>query len=111
MNNGSGLYYYGFMKAAFDKYVYRILLALTVSVLTAGTIFYHFAEDLSWLDAYYFSVVTLTTVGYGDISPHTAAGKIFTTFYLMLGIGIITAFITYSMRRQGEKFAKRHKKD
>jgi voltage-gated potassium channel len=54
--------------------------------------------------------VSLTTVGYGDITPHTPAGKIFTTFYLMIGIGIITTFITYSIRRREVKIADRRKK-
>jgi voltage-gated potassium channel len=98
------------MKESFDKYIYRILLGSALLVLTIGTIFYHFVERFSWLNAYYFSVVSLTTVGYGDIVPHTAAGKIFTTVYVMFGIGIITTFITYSMRRREAKFVERHKK-
>jgi len=44
-------------------------------------------------------VVTLTTVGYGDFSPQTTFGKIFTTFYIFAGVGILTAYIAYSMRR------------
>jgi voltage-gated potassium channel len=98
------------MKDSFDKHVYRILLGSALLVLTIGTIFYHYVEHFSWLNAYYFSVVSLTTVGYGDIVPRTAAGKIFTTFYVMFGIGIITTFITYSMRRREAKFVDRHKK-
>jgi voltage-gated potassium channel len=98
------------MKSSFDKYVYRYLLTVALATLSIGTITYHALEHLSWVDAYYFSVITLTTIGYGDIVPHTSAGKIFTTFYVMVGIGIITAFISYTMRRQGEKLANRHKK-
>jgi voltage-gated potassium channel len=98
------------MNFDFSKYIYRLLLIAAFSALTLGTVFYHFVEHLTWLDAYYFSVITLTTVGYGDITPHTAAGKIFTTFYVMFGIGIITTFISYTMRRRAAKFEKRHKK-
>jgi voltage-gated potassium channel len=95
------------MKPVFDKHIYRILLASALFVLSVGTVFYHLNEHLSWLDAYYFSVITLTTVGYGDITPHTPSGKIFTTFYVFFGIGIITTFITYTMRRQAERFEER----
>jgi len=35
----------------------------------------------------------LTTIGYGDFSPQTEEGKMFTIFYIFLGIGIVLAFI------------------
>jgi voltage-gated potassium channel len=95
------------MKDTFDKHIYRVLLSSALLVLAIGTVFYHLVEKLSWVNSYYFSVVTLTTVGYGDIAPHTNAGKIFTTFYLMIGVGIITAFISYSIRRRGEILSER----
>jgi voltage-gated potassium channel len=98
------------MKESFDKYVYRYLLALSLLVLAIGTVFYHMVEHLSWLNAYYFSVISLATVGYGDITPHTAAGKIFTTFYVLFGIGVITTLISYRMRRRAEQYVKRRRK-
>lgn len=87
----------------FDKHLYRVLLALTVLTLATGTVVYHYVEHFKWLDSYYFSVVTLATVGYGDFVPHTNFGKLFTTFYIFIGVGIITSFITYTMRRQAYK--------
>lgn len=59
-----------------------------------GTVFYRFVEDLAWLDSLYFSVITLTTVGYGDFSPATSTGKVFTMFYVLVGIGIFVALVT-----------------
>jgi voltage-gated potassium channel Kch len=91
-----------------DKHIYRLLAALVLLTLATGTIVYHFVEHLSWLNAYYFSVITLSTVGYGDITPHTNFGKLFTTFYIFVGVGIITAFITATVRRRGEKLQERH---
>lgn len=69
-----------------------VILIITIVVLLIGTIFYHLAEDLKLVDALYFSVITLTTVGYGDITPHTDIGKLFTAGYVIIGIGIIATF-------------------
>ena len=45
------------------------------------------------IDSLYFSVVTFTTVGYGDLCPSTDAGKLFTIFYSFAGISIIGALL------------------
>lgn len=72
---------------------FRALFFLVVVLLVSGTAFYHSIEGWGWLDSFYFSVTTLTTVGYGDFSPHTAEGKIFTVVYLLVGIGVLLGFI------------------
>ena len=92
-----------------SKHVFRVLLATVAVILGAGTVFYHFTEKWSWLDSYYFCVVTLATVGYGDLVPHTPAGKLFTTFYIMAGVGIITTFFTVVVRRRAHKYEQKHK--
>jgi voltage-gated potassium channel Kch len=65
----------------------RVALAATGFIIF-GAVFYHFVEKLSWIDSFYFTTVTLATVGYGDISPRTDAGKVFTIFYMLIGISI-----------------------
>ena len=87
------------MYQAFDRHIFRILLGLVALTLGIGTVVYRLVEHMSWVDAYYLSVVTLTTVGYGDFSPETTFGKLFTTFYIFAGVGLLTTFIVYSMRR------------
>ncbi|MFT5056870.1 MAG: voltage-gated potassium channel [Pseudoalteromonas distincta] len=72
---------------------YRELLFTTLLVILGGSMTYHYLENWSWVDAIYFSVVTLTTVGFGDFAPKTDGGKIFTIFYIIIGIGIILSFI------------------
>jgi voltage-gated potassium channel Kch len=76
---------------------------LAAAVLGTGAVFYHVVEDLRWLDAIYFSTITLTTVGYGDIVPHTDLGKIFTVGYVLFGIGIIATFANLLLRRAALK--------
>ena len=72
---------------------FRMLLALVVSLLVSGTTFFTLVEGWSVLDSFYFSVTTLTTVGFGDPAPATAAGKIFTILYIFVGLGVIGGFI------------------
>ena len=78
---------------------FYVLLVLVVAVLGVGTVFYHLVEGFTLVDSFYFSVVTLGTVGYGDLYPVTEAGKLFTALYIIIGIGILIAF--------AEVFAKR----
>jgi voltage-gated potassium channel len=72
---------------------YRDLLLTTLVTIGVGSVVYHLVEGWSWLDSIYFSVITLTTIGYGDYSPQTDEGKIFTIFYIVIGLGIILSFI------------------
>ena len=80
----------------------------TAIVLLGGTIFYHLTEHFSWLNSIFFCVTTLTTVGYGNIVPVTAAGKIFTIFYILVGIGIIATFANTLIHRAMLKRQRRN---
>ena len=62
-----------------------------VGMLVAGVIIYHRLEGWSYLDALYFCVVSLATVGYGDPTPTTPLARLFTIIYLINGIGILLA--------------------
>jgi len=78
---------------------FRALAGSVVIVLAAGTTFYSLVEGWGVLDSLYFSVVTLTTVGLGDLAPQTAPGKVFTIFYVLIGLGFVGAFITATVER------------
>ena len=69
------------------------LLLLVIGILITGTLFYANVEHWKVLDSLYFSVITLTTVGYGDFAPQTDIGKLFTIFYLLTGIGVLLSLI------------------
>ena len=45
-------------------------------VIVIGAVLYHFLEGWNWLDSFYFVVITLTTIGYGDFSPTTPITKL-----------------------------------
>mgnify|MGYP000418659054 CR=1 FL=1 len=77
----------------FQDKQYRDLLLTSLIILGLGSVVYHFLEGWSWLDSIYFSIITLTTIGYGDFSPQTDGGKLFTIFYILIGIGIILSFV------------------
>ncbi len=69
----------------------RAILGVATTVMGIATVFYRFVEDQRWIDALYVSVITVSTVGYGDISPTTTAGKIFTMVYVLVGVGVFVA--------------------
>lgn len=90
---------------------FRSLLYIAALTLVIGTFFYHSVEGWSWLDSLYFSVITLTTVGYGDFTPETNYGKIFTIIYIFIGLGILIGFVTpigeYIVDRRLERVQKK----
>lgn len=77
----------------------RPLFLTVAAMLATGTVFYSLVERWRPLDALYFSVMTLTTVGYGDFVPHTELGKAFTIVYVLAGIAVILAFAEAVLKR------------
>jgi hypothetical protein len=86
---------------------YRALTVSVVLTLSVGTLFYRLVEGWSWLDSLYFSVITLTTVGYGDLAPSKPASKVFTILFIFAGIGILMAFLDTLARVRMERRRKR----
>lgn len=66
-----------------------------VNVVGLGTVFYKLVEGWSWIDSFYFTVVTLTTVGYGDLSPSRGVSKLFTVLFILVGVGFILAVLNF----------------
>lgn len=92
----------------------RALITLLLSVIGIGTVFFKYVEGWTWVDAYFFTVVTLSTVGYGNLVPATVAGKIGTTVFIFTGLGIfalaIQQFGHFAFLRRRQKVIEKHRK-
>ena len=64
---------------------------VVLSYLFVGTAVFSVAEGWSPRDALYFCVTALTTVGYGDLAPTSAAGKLFCCAYVVTGVSLSSA--------------------
>lgn len=88
----------------------RALVIIVFAVIAFGSAFYSYHEGWGAVDAIYFSVITLTTVGYGDLHPTTAVSKVFTVCYIFVGIGVFTGFITKLAQHVLEKHAAKQER-
>lgn len=77
--------------------IIRRLRLAAIAMLTAilvGSIGYKLIEGCSWFDAYYMSLVTLSTVGFGEVIPLSFAGRVFTSFLIIFNIGLFAYAIS-----------------
>ncbi len=80
----------------FSLFKSKIYLALTLLIITlfVGVFGYRFVAGYSWIDAAYMTVITITTVGYGEVIPLTPEAKIFTIILILLSVVIVGFAIT-----------------
>lgn len=90
-----------------ESRIHRILV-LVISILTFGTVGYMLLSNLSVVDALYMTVITVTTVGFGEVHPFSPEEKVFTIFLILTSITIfgyaISAFSEYLV--SGELFER-----
>jgi len=110
--------FYRFIKIIFkgikDDSEFRFLLAFICLLLIGSTFFYTKFEQWSIIDAIYFSVMTMATIGYGDLVPTTTVTKIFTIIYTFLSIGAFVTFtakiISLVIENRSDQFLRKFKK-
>lgn len=68
--------------------------SLTVLIIS-GTLLFKYLEDWTWIQAFYFSVSTLTTVGYGDeFVPTTDTSRLAASIFILVGVGTALAALS-----------------
>ncbi len=81
-----------------NSYLFSLILAATLLVYTGAVAFFKYEFGInpnvnSFFDSLWWSIVTLTTVGYGDIVPITTEGRIVAIVLMLLGIGVLLAAV------------------
>lgn len=82
------------IKAAFGDETVKTILSMTIAIIVLAAFVYMWIEGWGFIDALYFTVMTISTVGYGDITPVTQLGKLFTIVYVICGMSIFVALVT-----------------
>lgn len=92
-----------------DKLLYSLLIASAIIIIIGSVTIFTIesgqpnSQIKSMLDAVWWTVATISTVGYGDIVPITETGKIMAIFYMLFGISILGIFLSVL----GTRFYKR----
>ena len=71
-------------------------LAIVLLWIFMGTfIFWNIESSWTLIDSFYFSISTLTTVGYGDLTPQSQFGRLIASLYILFGVGIVLASLGF----------------
>jgi len=88
---------------------FRILLYMLLILLGGATLFYTRIEHWSVVDSLYFSVMTMSTIGYGDLAPTTDMSKLFTVIFAVLSIGVFAMVVSKIVAITLERKKQRNK--
>lgn len=72
----------------------EISLLMLLGLLLIGSLGYMLIEGMNPVDALYMTVITITTVGFGEVRPLSALGRVFTSLLIFLGVAVVTTAIT-----------------
>ena len=82
------------------NYLFSLLIASAVIIVIGSLLIYSVESEIpnsqinSMLDAVWWTVATVTTVGYGDVVPVSDSGKIIAIIFMFSGIGILAVFLS-----------------
>jgi voltage-gated potassium channel len=76
----------------------RYALYALLAAVALGTLGFRLLEGWTWADSLYGTIQTLTTVGYGDVTPQTAAGRAFASLYMFVGVGAVLYILTSTVQ-------------
>jgi len=68
--------------------------SIVIVIIVIGAVGYRYFEQFSWLDSFYTSTQTVTTVGFGDLTPSTPAGRLFAIILMLIGVGTVLYALT-----------------
>jgi voltage-gated potassium channel len=68
---------------------FRLVAVLLATTLALGTVGYRLVEGWNWLDSFFMTLITVTTVGYGEVHPLDPGGKVFTSIVIAGGVGTV----------------------
>ncbi|MFC1957516.1 potassium channel family protein [Chloroflexota bacterium] len=72
----------------------QLLFSLPIIIIIIGTSGFMILERMAFIDALYFTIVTISTVGYGDLHPTSTISKLFGIFIIIVGIGTFLTIVT-----------------
>jgi len=77
----------------------RSAIFFLLGVIAIGVVGYRLLENFSWLDAFYMTAITLSTVGFREVHPLSPTGQIFTMLLLAGGLGVVLYTLTAVMEK------------
>ena len=104
---------FGLLETLFNSRRLRtILAALIFFILLFGYLFYVSEPDVRNLgDGIWWALVTITTVGYGDITPVTTLGRVVASSLMLLGLGLIATITAIVSAKFIQNFVDHHTND
>ena len=71
----------------------KILFVALMALMLIGVAGFHFLEGWPWFDGFYMVLTTITSIGYGEIHPLSHSGRLFNSFVIITGVGLVLLLV------------------